>query len=118
MSRLTARHCKTGQRINLATKRSLRLEELIAAADRDSARNMQMTTRSYMPAVLTVLVTTGFFGTLAALFNMPELKESAPMMIMLGQLSAALAACIAFWLGTTSNSQNKTNIIAHSAPVR
>ena len=92
--------------------------EKIAAADRDSARNMQMATRSHMPAVLTVLVTAGFFGTLAALFNMPELKESAPMMIMLGQLSAAWAACIAFWLGTTSSSAVKTSLIAQAPAVK
>lgn len=99
---------------------SLKLEELgvkkeeLIAADRADARGMQVHTRSRMPAILTILVTIGFFGALAALFIIPGLKESGPIMIMLGQLSAAWAACIAFWVGTTSASATKTNIIANS----
>ena len=101
---------------------TLKLEELgvkreeIAALDRDSAREMQKSTRSKMPATLTLIVTIGFFGTLAALFAMPELKESAPLMIMLGQLSAAWAACIAFYVGTTAGSKDKTELLAQSPP--
>lgn len=95
----------------------IRAEE-IASADRDGARKMQMATNSRMPAVLTVIITIGFFGTLAAMFYMPEVKDSAPLMIMLGQLSAGWAAALAFWLGTTSGSKAKTDLLAQSSPVR
>ena len=40
----------------------------IAANDRDSARKMQMSQPSRMPAVLTLLTTVGFFGVLGAMF--------------------------------------------------
>ena len=92
--------------------------EKIAAADRDSARKMQIETRSNMPALLTTMVTIGFFGELAWLNYDHSLADSAPLMIMLGQLAAAWAACIAFWVGTTSGSQRKTNLLAQADAVK
>ena len=98
---------------------SLKLEELgvkkeeLILADRADARAMQAQTKSRMPEILTVMVTIGFFGALAALFERPELKESGPVMFMVGQLAGAWASCLAFWVGTTSSSATKTNIIAN-----
>lgn len=88
--------------------------ERISAADRDSARNMQIATRSLMPAALTILITIGFFSVLGAMFKWPEVKESAPLMIMLGSLGTAWTGCCAFWFGTTHNSQQKTEMLAQS----
>lgn len=102
----------------------IRLEELgvrrdeLAYADAAGARAMQMTTQSKMPAILTTIITVGFFGTLGTMFYMPEVKDSAPLMIMLGQLSAGWAAAIAFYFGTTSGSKAKTDLLAQSAPVK
>lgn len=90
----------------------------IAEADRASAREMQVATQSPMPAVLTVLVTIGFFGVLSLLFFHPELKGNEIVMIMVGQLSTVWAACVAFYVGTTHNSAQKTNLLAQSAPVK
>jgi hypothetical protein len=90
----------------------------IAANDRDSARKMQMTQPSRMPAILTILTTCGFFGVLGAMFYHPDIKDSGPMMIMLGQLSAGWAAALAFWFGTTSGSKTKTDLLAQSSPVK
>jgi hypothetical protein len=96
---------------------SIDLEKL-AVEDRKGAREMLISTRSWVPAALTIFTTTGFFGVLVLMMLHPDVKESAPLMIMLGQLSAGWAACLAFWMGTTSSSQNKTNLLAQSAPVR
>lgn len=93
----------------------IKLEE-IAAADRGSARNMHTTVRSTVPAVLTYLLTFGFFGVLAAMFMYPELKESAPLMIMLGSLGTAWTGACAFWFGTTNGSQTKNELLANSTP--
>jgi len=90
----------------------------IEAADRDSARSMQTSTRSMVPAALTYLLTIGFFGVLAGMFLYPEFKESAPLMIMLGSLGTAWTGACAFWFGTTASSQRKTEVIAHSSPMR
>lgn len=89
--------------------------EKVHAADRDSARAMHSTVRSHVPAALTYLLTTGFFGVLAAMFTWPEVKESAPLMIMLGSLGTAWTGACAFWFGTTSGSQNKNEMLAKAA---
>lgn len=95
----------------------IKLEE-ISAADRTSAREMLKSTRSNVPAVLTYLLTFGFFTVLGLIFYLPELKESAPVMIMLGNLATAWTASIAFWFGTTSGSKDKTDLLMNSTPVK
>lgn len=80
--------------------------------NQDSARQMQMSTHSKMPAVLTVMVTLGFFGILVLLFFHPELKGNEIVMIMVGQLSAVWAGCVAFYTGTTFGSANKNAMLA------
>lgn len=95
----------------------IKLEE-IAANDRNSARDMAKTTRAKTPAVLTYLLTIGFFGVLAAMFSYPELKESAPLMIMLGSLGTAWTSACAFWFGTTNGSQIKSDMLANSQPAK
>lgn len=102
---------------------AIRLEELgvrreeLVIEDRKSARDMQIATRSSVPAVLTYIITLGFFSILGAMFYFPAVKESAPLMIMLGSLGTAWTGACAFWFGTTANSQNKTNLLAQSSPV-
>ena len=88
--------------------------EKIAAADRDSARTMQVATRSNMPAILTCAVTVGYFVVLGLLMKMPEIKSDA-LLIMLGNLGGAWLACVAFWVGTTNSSGRKDQIIANQA---
>ena len=80
--------------------------------DKDSARQMQMATHSRMPAVLTMLVTIGFFGILILLIVKPEFKGNEIILIMIGQLSVAWAGCIAFYTGTTYGSANKNQLLA------
>lgn len=82
--------------------------------NQDSARQMQIATHSKMPAVLTILVTFGFFGTLGLLFFHPELKGSEIVMMMVGQLSAVWAGCVAFYTGTTFGSANKNAALAQA----
>lgn len=86
--------------------------------DRDSARAMQMATHSKMPAVLTILVTCGFFGVLSLLFFNPDLKGNEIVMIMVGQLSAVWAGCVSFYVGTTYGSANKNAMLANSTPLK
>ena len=87
----------------------------IEAADRDSARGMHMTVRSHVPAALTYLLTFGIFSVLASMFVWPEVKESTPMMYILGSLNTAWTGACAFWFGTTSGSQNKNEMLAKAS---
>ena len=96
---------------NHERERGFKYAEL-AFKDVDSARAMQIATHSKMPAVLTVLVTVGFFGILSLLFFHPELKGNEIVMVMVGQLSAVWAGCVAFYTGTTYGSANKNAMLA------
>lgn len=80
--------------------------------DVDSARQMQIATQSKMPALLTIMVTVGFFGILSLMFFHPELRGNEIVMVMVGQLSAVWAGCVAFYTGTTFGSANKNALLA------
>jgi len=90
----------------------------IEAGDRDSARKMQIATQSKMPAVITIMVTVGFFGVLTALLLTPDLKANEIVLVMVGQLSAVWGACVAFYVSTTYSSANKNQMLANSQPVK
>ncbi len=88
--------------------------EAIAAADRDSARKMQMENKSNMPAIITSGVLTSFIGMALALFFLPIPDQNRDQIIfMLGQLSGFTGSAIAFWLGTTRSSQTKDATISN-----
>jgi len=85
--------------------------------DKDSARQMQIVTKSSVPATLTFLITVGFFGVLVwMLFDVSENTPPA-LMYLLGSLNTAWTGCVAYWFGTTKSSADKTNIIAQSQPI-
>ena len=95
----------------------IKLEE-IEAADRGSARTMQAATKSAMPAVLTLLITFGFFGVLGWMLYDTTVVDNPPLLIMLGSLGTAWTGACAFWFGTTSGSKAKTDLLANSSPAR
>lgn len=84
--------------------------------DRDSARQMQIDTRSNTPTILTYLVTIGFFGVLTWMLVDEHVVNSPPLLIMLGSLGTAWTGCISFWFGTTQGSQNKDRMLLNSVP--
>ena len=93
-------------------------QDQLVADDRKDARAMQIATQSKMPAILTILVTVGFFTVLGALLAMPELKANEIVLVMVGQLSAVWGACVAFYVSTTFSSASKTQLLAQSGPVK
>lgn len=86
--------------------------------DRDSARQMQMATRSSTPTVLTYMITLGFFTILGLMLYDDTVVNSPPLLIMLGALGTAWTGCISYWFGTTSGSIAKTNLLAQSGPAK
>ena len=90
--------------------------EQLAVQDRSSARDMQSTTKSYVPPVLAILVTVGFFGILVALmFGFAQ--RSDEVMIMLGSLGTAWTGIIAFYFGSSASSENKDSMLHQSTPI-
>lgn len=88
-------------------------EEEIHAGDRKSAREMQVSNRSYVPAILSVITVSGFFILLGgAAMGKLTLTGSDVMMLLLGVLARETASVYQFWLGSSSSSQNKTDLLA------
>ena len=83
----------------------------VDAADRDSARKMQMANRSVMPSVLSIITVIGFFGLLiGSATGYLKLSGSDVMMLLLGVLARETASVYNFWLGSSNSSQQKDMI--------
>lgn len=93
--------------------------EQVHAEDRADARKMAALTRSPIPAVLSLLVTLGYFGVLVGMMtDVLNVKDSQALLIMLGSLGTAWGMVMAFWFGTTRSSSEKNEIIARHQPSR
>lgn len=85
--------------------------------DRASARNMQVATKSWIPATLSIGVTVGFFGILVGLMS-GRVTAGPEIEIMLGSLGTAWTGIIAFYFGSSASSQNKDALLHQSTPVQ
>lgn len=93
--------------------------EALAAGDRKDARDMQKTTRSWVPAALSVIITLGFLGLLTGMMTGAlQAEDNQAMLLMLGALGVAFGQVINFWLGSTAESSRKTELIAQSEPAK
>ena len=92
--------------------------ETLAVQDRSSARDMQKSTTSYIPPVLSILVTVGFFGILVALMLGKVDSNNQALMIMLGSLGTAWTGIIAFYFGSSAGSQAKDQLLHQSTPTK
>ena len=89
--------------------------ETLAVEDRKSARDMQATTKSWVPGVLAIGITVGFFGILFSLM-MGYATKSDELMIMLGSLGTAWTGIIGFYFGSSAGSQHKDDLLFKSSP--
>ena len=89
--------------------------EKLANDDRKSARDMQTITRSFIPPLLAVGVTLGFFGILFGLMY-GQIQHAPQIDIMLGSLGTAWTGIIAFYFGSSASSQNKDQLLHQSTP--
>lgn len=89
--------------------------EKIAVDDRKSAREMQVSTQSWIPGFMAIAVTLGFFGILVGLMT-EHFKTSDALMLMLGSLGTAWTGIIAFYFGSSAGSQKKDELLHKSSP--
>lgn len=87
--------------------------------DRDSARQMQVATKSPVPGFLAVGITAGFFTILLGMglgsFNA---TDNQAMLIMLGSLGTAFAQVLNYYFGSTKGSADKTDMIARAQALK
>jgi len=93
---------------------AIKIEE-VHALDRANARNMATATRSPIPALLSLLVTVGYFGVLVGMMlDVLNVSDSQALLIMLGSLGTAWGMVMAFWFGTTKSSGDKNEMLARA----
>ena len=90
--------------------------EKLATDDRKSARDMQTTTKSIIPAVLAIGVTVGFFAILIGLMT-DNVTKSDALLLMLGSLGTAWTAIVSFYFGSSASSQSKDDLLHRSTPI-
>lgn len=93
-------------------ERGFRYSEL-EFKDTDSARNMQIQTKSPVPAWLAFLVTGGFFSILIFMVVSPTYKPTEPLLVMLGSLGTSWTMIIGFYFGSSQSSHAKDTTIAN-----
>jgi hypothetical protein len=87
--------------------------ERIAAGDRDSARKMQSETRDWVPKLLAIVITLGFFGILVwMLINGMPTTGTEALLMMLGALGTAWTGVVNFYYGSSAGSKAKTDAMA------
>ena len=88
--------------------------EAIHAKDRESARQMQVQTKSWLPPVLAVLITVGFFGILSGMLTgaLAASGNNEAMLILLGALAAAWGSVVNFYYGSSAGSAAKNEMLA------
>ncbi|SAL75294.1 hypothetical protein AWB71_05002 [Caballeronia peredens] len=91
----------------------------IAAGDRADARAMSIANRDWVPKVLAMCVTGGFFGILLlmALRALPEANRDL-VNVVVGALGTAWISIIGYYFGTSAGSMRKTELLAQpSVPI-
>jgi hypothetical protein len=120
-NKLTAEQVASIQLAELELKKQAQSMNLdfakLIAEDKKSARDMQIATKSWIPPVMAVGVTCGFFGILAGLMY-GQIQHAPQIDIMLGSLGTAWTGIISFYFGSSAGSQAKTELLHQSEPVK
>lgn len=89
-------------------------------SDVQSARQMQMATRSIWPGLISTLMLVGFFagGTYLMLHGLPATDPDGRIILMLfaQTLISGVTLVLGYWLGSSAGSQEKNNMLFHSTP--
>ena len=118
--KLTAEQIASIQQAEIALKakaQEMNLDfEQLAVQDRKSARDMQNTTKSFIPPLLALIITLGFFGILIGMMT-GKVTSSDALMLLLGSLGTAWTGVISFYFGSSASSQAKDQLIHQSTPI-
>ena len=91
--------------------------ETTVAADRDSARKLQIAAPSYWPGILSATTTLAILGVIGARMYGANLPNDPTTVQLIGSLTTGWGVAMAYWFGTTRSSSEKNALLAQSAPV-
>ena len=88
--------------------------EKIAADDRNSARDLQKSTKSKIVPVLAGLTVAGFFGVVFWALSLNITLESTLLGFVLGQVSTKAEQVYNYYFGSSAGSKQKTSILGEN----
>jgi hypothetical protein len=91
--------------------------ERISASDRDSARQREAQVRDWMPRILAGVIVCGFMATVFLVLlgwvdGMKDPLMATTVGTLIGFVSAKAEQVIAYYFGSSSSSQAKTQLLA------
>ena len=93
----------------------------LAVQDRTSARNMQVSTRSYMPPILGGAIITASIAAAAAILlgkvSYVSTTEATMVGTVMGYLFSEAKAVLSFYFGSSQGSAEKTALLAKAQPI-
>ena len=93
--------------------------EKLAVADRTSARQMQISTNSFVPPTLSIMIVVAWSAVQYFLLTHvidPSMRELIAR--VLGTLDGALMLVLSFYFGSSSGSQAKDTMLHQSSPTK
>jgi hypothetical protein len=85
----------------------------IDLANTQGAREMMVSTKSTIPAALSIVVVVGFFGILISMMlGWLVTTDSQALMTLLSALQIGFGMILNFWFGSSNGSQNKDALLA------
>lgn len=95
----------------------IKLEEL-SVADRDSARKREMETKDHTNRILAFTVVGSFLAMVGATLLGYAKVESVLAGTLVGYLSAKCEQVLAYYFGSSRGSEQKTELLARSQPIK
>ena len=89
----------------------------LAVDDRKSAREMQRETRDWLPRLLALFITGGYFGIIGwVLYSGLPMNGSEILLMLLGTLTAGWSGVMAFYFGASASDMTKDKMLYNSTP--
>lgn len=90
--------------------------ETLAVEDRKSAREMQISTKSFLVPALAIIIVVSFIGVVVGTLVGYSHIESAMAGTLIGYLSAKAEQVVSFYFGSSHGSQKKDEFLYNSTP--
>lgn len=83
------------------------------------ARDMQISTKSWVPSALAIIITVGYLGILIGLMlGILKVADNQVLLILIGALATGFGTVLNFFLGSSHGSSQKTALLARAEPLK